>query len=136
MKPILRNILITILALFVGSSVNMAIILLSSSVIPPPKGVDVTTIEGLKSSIHLFEVKHFIFPFLAHAFGTLIAAILVAKLSVKNNKSLTYGVGFIFLIGGIANCYMLPTPLWFIIFDLVFAYLPMCYLASKLIKSN
>ena len=123
MKPILRNILVTILALFVGSSVNMAFILVSSS-------------EGLKASLHLFEAKHFLFPFLAHAFGTLVAAILVAKLTVKNNKSLTYGVGFIFLIGGIANCYMLPTPLWFIIVDLVFAYLPMSYLASKLIKSN
>ena len=64
---ILRNVLAVIVGILVGSVVNMALINLSSSIIPPPLGVDVTTEEGLKAGIHLFEPKHFIMPFLAHA---------------------------------------------------------------------
>ncbi|TGL88194.1 hypothetical protein EHQ68_10195 [Leptospira congkakensis] len=44
----------------------------SGKIILPPKGADVTTMEGLKASIHLFEPEHFLFPFLAHALGTLV----------------------------------------------------------------
>ena len=50
----------------------MGLIMLSGKVIPPPAGSDVATMEGLKASLHLFEPKHFVFPFLAHALGTLV----------------------------------------------------------------
>jgi hypothetical protein len=40
---ILRNVLAVIVGILVGSVVNMALINLSSSIIPPPLGVDVTT---------------------------------------------------------------------------------------------
>ena len=46
--------------------------MMSSSLIPPPEGADVTTLEGLKTSMHLFQPKHFLMPFLAHALGTLL----------------------------------------------------------------
>ncbi|EMG10421.1 hypothetical protein LEP1GSC151_5427 [Leptospira interrogans serovar Grippotyphosa str. LT2186] len=44
------------------------------------------------------------------------------------------GIGFLFLIGGIANVMMLPSPLWFTVLDLVGAYLPMGYLAGTLLR--
>ena len=77
MNPTIRNILAVIVAAFVGGAVNMALITISSSIIPPPEGVDVTTTEGLKASMHLFQPKHFIMPFLAHALGTFVGALLV-----------------------------------------------------------
>jgi hypothetical protein len=64
MKPIVRNILGILAGLLVGSAVNMGLIMVSGMVIPPPPGVDVTTMEGMKASMHLFEPKHFVFPFL------------------------------------------------------------------------
>ncbi|RMG38369.1 MAG: hypothetical protein D6732_05390, partial [Methanobacteriota archaeon] len=70
MNPILRNVIAVLAGLILGSVVNMGLITLGSSVIPPPPGVDVTDMESLKSSMHLFEPRHFIFPFLAHALGT------------------------------------------------------------------
>jgi threonine/homoserine/homoserine lactone efflux protein len=45
-------------------------------------------------------------------------------------------IGIVFLIGGIMNVMMLPSPLWFTILDLVGAYLPMAYLAWKLGKKK
>jgi hypothetical protein len=51
---IVRNILAVIIGIVVGSVVNMSLINISSSVIPPPNGVDVTTFEGLSATMHLF----------------------------------------------------------------------------------
>lgn len=63
MNPIIRNILAVVVGAVIGSVVNMGIILISGHIIPPPNGADVTTMEGLKVSIHLFQPKHFILPF-------------------------------------------------------------------------
>ena len=63
MNSTVKNILAVVTGLIIGSIINMGIIMISGSIIPPPNGVDVTTMEGLKETMHLFEPKHFIFPF-------------------------------------------------------------------------
>lgn len=132
MSPILKNIVAVVVGIVVGSIVNMAIISVSSSIIPPPEGADVTTMEGLKASMHLFEPKNFIFPFLAHALGTLVGAFLASIIAANNKMKFAYGIGFFFLLGGIANIFLLPSPTWFTLLDLIVAYLPMAYLGGKL----
>ena len=136
MNPIFKNTLAVLIGLFVGSIVNMAIILMSSSVIPPPKGADVTTMEGLKATMHLFEPKHFIFPFLAHAIGTFAGAATTALIAVTRKTELALVIGSFFLLGGIVNVFTLPSPIWYNILDIVFAYLPVAYLARKLVVSK
>jgi len=136
MNPIFKNTLAVLIGLFVGSIVNMAIILMSSSVIPPPKGADVTTMEGLKATMHLFEPKHFIFPFLAHAIGTFAGAATTALIASTRKTELALVIGSFFLLGGIVNVFTLPSPIWYNILDIVFAYLPMAYLARKLVVSK
>ena len=131
MNPILKNILAVVAGLVLGSVVNMGLIMLSSSVIPPPEGVDVTNMESLKSSMHLFEPKHFIFPFLAHALGTLAGAFTAARLAASHQMKFALGIGAFFLIGGIANVFMLPSPAWFTVLDLVGAYIPMGWLGGR-----
>ncbi len=113
MNPTLRNILAVITGLLVGGIVNMGIISISGSLIPPPEGADVTTSDGLKASMHLFQPKHFIMPFLAHALGTFVGALIAALLGATRKMQLAIVVGVFFLIGGIAAVYMLPSPLWF-----------------------
>ena len=132
MSLIVKNILAVIVGIVVGSTVNMALINISGSIIPPPDGADVTTMEGLKASIHLFKPVNFIFPFLAHALGTLFGAFLAAKLAANNKMKFAYGIGFFFLLGGIANVLMIPAPMWFSALDLIVAYLPMAYLGGKM----
>ncbi|PKV62838.1 hypothetical protein [Pontibacter ramchanderi] len=127
MHPILRNTLAVLAGIIVGSIVNMALISVSGSVIPPPSGADVTTTEGLQASMHLFEPKHFIFPFLAHALGTLTGAFLAATLAAAHKFKFAMAIGVFFLAGGIASVFMLPSPAWFTILDLTFAYLPMAF---------
>jgi hypothetical protein len=131
MHPVIRNILAIISGVIVGSAVNMGIINVSGSIIPPPEGADVTTVEGLKAAMHLFQPKHFILPFLAHALGTLSGAFLAALIAATHKMKFALGIGFFFLAGGIASVFMLPSPLWFTILDLAGAYIPMGYLGWK-----
>lgn len=129
---IVRSILAIVLGLFVGGSINMALVVASPHVIPPPEGVDVTNSESLANSIHLFEPKHFVFPFLAHAFGTLMGALLAYLVAGGYRGVFAYVIGAFFLAGGIANCFMIPAPAWFMALDLVAAYIPMAWLATLL----
>lgn len=136
MNPILKNIIAVIAGFLCGSLVNGGIIMVSGSVIPPPDGADVTTMEGLKASMHLFEPKHFLMPFLAHALGTFVGAFFAAKLAANHQLKFALGIGILFLAGGITNVILLPSPLWFSVLDLVAAYLPMAYMAGKIAIKN
>ncbi|MGO4920443.1 hypothetical protein [Maribacter spongiicola] len=134
MSPVLKNILAVVAGIVVGSIVNMGIIMISGSIIPPPEGGDITTMEGLKASMHLFEPKHFIFPFLAHALGTLVGAVIATKIAATRKMTMALLVGLFFLIGGTANIAMLGGPMWFTALDIIVAYLPMGYLGYMLAK--
>lgn len=132
MNATVKNILAVIAGIGVGMIVNMGLIMVSSSLIPPPEGIDNTTMEGLKAGMHLFEPKHFIMPFLAHALGTLAGAFIVAKLAASHQLKFAIGIGVFFLLGGLVNIFMLPSPTWFTALDLGMAYIPMGWLAGKL----
>ena len=136
MNPILRNILALLAGVVIGSLVNMGLILLGPTIIPPPSGVDMTTAEGLAEGMKLLESKHFIFPFLAHALGTLVGAFTTAKLAVSQHWKLALGIGAWFLLGGIMVSQIPNTPTWFTALDLIAAYLPMGWLGAKFANRN
>ncbi len=124
MPKLLRIVIAIVLGLVAGSIVNMGLIMISGKVIPPPAGADVTTMEGLKASLHLFEPKHFVFPFLAHAIGTLVGAFIAVLIAPDKSRVVAYVVGGLFLLGGIANVFLLPGPTWFNAVDILLAYFP------------
>jgi hypothetical protein len=132
MNPILRNILAILAGAVIGSIVNLLFVNIGPMVIAPPEGADVTTMEGLAATMHLFEPKHFIFPFLAHALGTLVGALIAAAIAANRKQTYAIVIGVFFLAGGTANVFMLPTPGWYIAVDLLFAYIPMGWLGHKL----
>lgn len=136
MNPILRNILAVLTGLIVGSVVNMSIIEISGSIIPPPEGFDIRTEAGLKASMHLLEAKHFIFPFLAHALGTFIGALLTAMIAATQKIKLALLIGLFFLAGGIWMVTIIPAPIGFAIIDLLLAYIPCAWLGARLISKK
>ncbi len=132
MKSVGKNILAVIAGVVVGGLVNMALVNLGPSVIPLPEGADVSTMEKLAESMKLFTPVNFLFPFLAHALGTLVGAFIAAKLAASHHLLFAMGIGVFFLIGGIAAVNMLGGPMWFNAVDLLLAYLPMGYLGAVL----
>lgn len=118
------------LGLYVGGSLNMFLINISGSLIPPPDGAVTTTTEGLREALHLFEPKHFIMPFLAHALGTLVGAFVSALIALKHKIKFALVIGCVFLIGGVMMVFMLPSPVWFTIVDISLAYIPTAYIGG------
>ena len=129
----LKIALAIILGFIAGSAVNMGLIMIGSHFISPPPGVDLTNTEALKAAMPLLGPQYFLFPFLAHALGTLFGALiayLIAPLGKKTTSA--WVIGIMFLVGGIAASFMIPAPLWFILADLILAYLPMAWLGTKI----
>lgn len=131
MNPILKNILAVILGWLGGSAVNMGLILTSHKVLPIA-GIDPNDMEALSAVMPTLEFKYFIFPFLAHALGTLVGAIIAGLIAVNHKMKFSLGIGVLFLIGGIMVNYMLPGPTWFAVLDIVIAYIPMAWIGGKI----
>lgn len=129
---ILRNILAVIVGLVVGSIANMALVKIGYQAVPPPAGLDVNDMESFKANGHLLEPKHFVFPFLAHAVGTLVGAVVAHVIAATRRQAMSVVIGVVFLLGGIAACFMIPAPVWFIALDLLLAYVPMALIGACL----
>ena len=82
--------------------------------------------------MHLFEPRHFIMPFLAHAVGKLAGALAAYLIAASYQGQFAYVIGAVFLCGGVAASFMIPAPPWFIALDLLLAYLPMAWLAIRI----
>ncbi len=127
---ILRIVAAVVLGLMIGGAVNMGLILFGSGVVPAPDGVDVTDAESIANSMHLYQPKHFLVPFLAHAVGTLGGAIAGHLIAGSHRNIVAYVIGAVFFAGGIGAATMIPAPVWFIVVDLLLAYFPMAALAT------
>lgn len=131
-SPVLKNLLAVIAGFAIGSIVNTGLVNLSGHLIPPPTGGDVSTMEGLQATMHLFEPRHFLIPFLAHALGTLVGAAMAARIAGSRPFTFAMVIGAMFFAGGVGAAAMLPAPLWFEALDLVLAYFPMAWLGWRL----
>jgi hypothetical protein len=132
MNPSFRNILAVITGAVVCLFVNGLLISISASAIPLPEGVDASNLESIKAHIDAFQPRHFLFPFLAHALGSLAGAGVAAMIAARHKMALALAVGALHLVGGIAAAFMIPAPVWFIVCDLGVAYIPMAWVGGKL----
>jgi len=132
MHPILRNILAVIAGLVLGSIVNSALVNVGPSIIPLPEGTDVGDMEKLAEAMSNFSPRHFLFPFLGHALGTLVGAYVAARIAMTHKTTFAIVIGAVFLTGGIVMTFLLPAPIWFTALDLIFAYIPMALLGGRL----
>jgi hypothetical protein len=124
----LKLTLAVIAGILIGGSVNMGIIMLGGYIVPPPPGVDASNPESIAASIHLYEAKHLVTPLLAHAIGTLVGALIAYLIAPRLKILMAFIIGGFFLLGGISVSFMIPAPWWFIVIDLLAAYIPMAWL--------
>lgn len=127
-----RLIVAIVLGLVLGAAVNMALVMASGHVIAPPPGADMTTAEGIAAALPQLTPRHFLFPFLAHALGTLAGAFVAAKIASRRKPVGALVVGAFFFAGGVMAARMIPAPAWFIAADLLCAYFPFAWLGHRL----
>lgn len=132
MKVYLRNALAVIVGFFIGGIVNMCLVKIGHALVPPPEGYDLNTAEGVKAAMKVFTPKDFLFPFLAHAVGTLAGAFAAGKLAVSRKLAMSLVIGVMFMLCGLMMISMVGGPQWFVALDLLGAYLPMGYLGGRL----
>ena len=129
MNRILKNILVFIAGCILGSCMNMGLIITGNQLIPFADGVN-------PMDATMWELKYFLFPFLAHSVGTFLGAFIVARYTASYHMELSLCVGVFFLIGGISMVFIMPAPLWFIVVDLLLAYMPMGWLGWRITGKN
>ena len=129
---IIRNILGVIVGAFIGALVNGGLINLGHKLVPLPPGADVSTMEGLAVAMQSFGPEQFVFPFLAHAIGTLVGAFIGVIIAASHKFKIAMVVGVLFLIGGISAGIMIHSPMWYNAIDFIFAYIPMAWIGAKL----
>jgi len=127
----IRSILAVIAGLVFGFVVNIGLITLGHIIIAPPPGFDLSTLDGVKAAMPFFGPEQFIFPFLAHAGGSLVGAVVAAFISVNHKFTVAMIVGAITLIGGITAVFMFPAPIWYDVIDLL-SYIPAAWIGAKL----
>ena len=125
MSSIIKNVLALIGGGLVGMTANMGLIITGNQLIPFSDNINPMNAMN-------WEIKYFIFPFFAHTIGTLTGAFIASKFSVSYHMLFAMCIGIFFLIGGISMVFIMPAPIWFIVIDLVFAYLPMGWLGWKI----
>jgi hypothetical protein len=128
---IFKNVLAVIIGWLGGSIVNMGLIELGHKVFPIA-GFDLNDMNSLASLMPTLDPMYFIFPFLAHALGTLVGALLAGRIATTHKMKFSMAIGGLFLVGGIMINFMLPGPTWFAVVDVLIAYIPMAWIGGKL----
>jgi len=88
MNPILRNVIAVVVGWIGGGIINMGLVQLGNMLMPIA-GLDYTDqekfMEQYAELIPTLDAKYFLFPFLAHALGSLAGA-TIAGLSLRATK--------------------------------------------------
>ena len=133
----LETIGLAILGIIVGSGINMGLVYTGGFIFPDLSEINIPDPEtGLVDATNA-PLKYFLFPFLAHAIGTLAGAAISSKLAkISNGFASSMIVGAFFLAGGFAVQLMIIAPDWFNYLDLIVCYIPMAWLGWKIGRKN
>jgi hypothetical protein len=132
MNPILKNVLAVIVGWLGGSVINMSLVELGHKVFPI-EGADLNDIEELIAIMATLDARYFIFPFLAHALGTLVGALIAGRIAATHKMKFSIAIGGLFLLGGIFMASLMSfDPIWFSAADILIAYIPMAWIGGKL----
>ncbi|MFT4668627.1 MAG: hypothetical protein ACI840_000191 [Ulvibacter sp.] len=129
MNSIFKNVSAVVLGWLGGSVINMGLIGTGQSVYPI-SGIDPNDVNALAEVMPTLGYEYFIFPFLGHASGTFVGAIIAGLIAANHKMKFALAIGGLFLLGGIIMSYLLPGPTWFEVTDIVLAYIPMAWLGG------
>ncbi len=132
---IFRNIAALVVGWLAGAVVNGGLVAIGPLFFPLPDGVNPQNMEAYAEISPTLGNEYFIFPFLAHALGTLVGAAVAYLIAASRKNIFAWIVGAFFFLGGIMVNYLIPGPVWFTVADLVLAYFPMTFLGIKIARA-
>src|SRR5262245_10350405 len=108
-----RKILAVIVGLITGSAFNIAMIMISWMIYPPPADVDLMKDpEAMKAYVATLPAPAFLIVLVAHAGGALVGGLVTSAIARRSPTVLGAIVGAFFLVGGIMNAMSIPAPIW------------------------
>jgi hypothetical protein len=122
----MRNIFALITGLIAVSIVIAVIESISLRIYPPKYNYEFRNKEALRQLMKNTPKGALILKLLAHAAGTFVGGLITFITATKKKTETAIFIGFIVLLMGITNLYMIPHPYWFIIADVVI-YIPSAY---------
>lgn len=130
----MKNALAVVAGLLAAFVVFTVIEGLSSIIHPPPAELDMKNPEMMKEYISALPLSAKIMVLAAYVIGSLVAGMVVAKVSKSSDKKLPIITGSILTVAAIVNLYMIPSPIWFVVINLLI-YIPFVLLGhSRVIR--
>jgi hypothetical protein len=128
-----RNILAVVIGLFVGGAFNMALIEVSHSLYPLPEGLDPNDSEAFRAHLEAnpMPIGALLVVLAAHAGGSLVSGFACGMIAMRSWYRAAMGLGAFWTCGGIFMLFLLPSPVWFAVTDLLL-YVPAALLGVKL----
>jgi len=113
---VLRSVLAVIAAFVVSTVLVIAVELVSTTLFPPPPGLDPRDQEQLAAWISGLPVGALLLVGLAHALGGFGGGVTGARIGGKG-PALVFAV--VFALGTVVNLFTIPHPTWFAVYDVV-----------------
>ncbi len=130
----MKNVLATIAGFIAASLIVYLIEQIGWKFFPLPDTINPMDAESLKQNIDLIPKGSMIFVILAHAIGTFSGMILAGFIS-KKSLIPSYIVGGLMILATITNLVMIPSPIWFIILDLLGVIMAF-FIAKNIVQSK
>ena len=112
----LRNIAAVLFGIVVGSTVNMALIMLNAHVFfPMPPDLDMAVPEQMNAYIATLPTVAFFVVLVAHLGQSFVGGWVAARLGKSRPVVLAMIVGVVSLLGGIMNMMTIKGPAWMVI---------------------
>jgi len=127
----MKNLIIVIVGVIAAAIISFIIISLGHFIIPPPIEMDTNDFESIRNNFHLLELRHFIFPLLAHAISTFCASYLVSRYTDRHKFWFALSIGVLFTILSLSLSLRLGHMNWIGIVE-IGHYIPMSILGFKL----
>jgi len=108
----IRNALSVLLGLFVGSTLNMVIVLAMMAIWPMPDGVSMSDPEGMAAHVATMPVAAWLMAIAAHLTQAGVGGWVAARVGASHPMVLALIVGVLSLMGGIMNAINLAAPAW------------------------
>jgi hypothetical protein len=107
--------------------------LLSNSVHPFPKDLDLNNKFLLKEYMSTLPLSVFAIVLSGYIIASFIAGVIIKYISPKSGKIVPLITGIILTSASIVNLYLIPHPLWFIIINVILC-IPMALIGHSLFR--